>query len=90
MIFFHLAELQRTKLNAQGISDLNTCENWGSADQALTFTVPTFSVLQLPLLLSQFELVLHSQIPVKSDKSPGRAGAHGCSGGFRHCYSSKT
>lgn len=68
MIFFHLAELQNTELNAQGISDLNTCENWGSADQALTFTVPIFRVLQLPLLLSQFELVLHSQIPVKFDK----------------------
>lgn len=63
--FFHLAEPQSTKVNAQGISDLNTRENWGSADQALTFTVPIFSVLQLPLLLSQFEPVLHSQIPVK-------------------------
>lgn len=68
MVFFHLAELQSAELNAQGISDLNTHENWGSADQALTFTVPIFSVLQPPSLLSQFELVLHSQIPVKFDK----------------------
>lgn len=68
MIFFRLAELRSAELNAWGISDLNTRENWGSADQALTFTVPIFGVLQLPLLLSQLELALLSQIPVKFDR----------------------
>lgn len=65
MIFFHLTELQSRELNVQDISDLNTCENWGSEDQDLTFTVPSlviFSILQVPLLLSQFE------IPMKFDK----------------------
>lgn len=71
MIFFHPAELQNGELNAQDITDLNTCENWGSVDQDLTFTVPSlviFSILQLPLLLSQFELVLYIKIPMKFDK----------------------
>lgn len=71
MIFFHPAELQSRELNTQGVSDLNTPENWGSVDQDLTFTVSSlviFSILQLPLLLSQLELVLHIRIPMKTDK----------------------
>lgn len=71
MIFFHFAELQRRELNAEDSSDLNTRENWRSVDQDLTFTVSglvIFNILQLPLLLSQFELVLHIKILMKFDK----------------------
>jgi len=71
MIFFHFAEPQSRELNAQGISDLNTRENWGSVEQDLTFTVSSlviFSILQRPLLLSQLEILLHIKIPMKLDK----------------------
>lgn len=70
-IFFPSIELQSGELNAQAISDLNTRENWGSVDQDLTFTIPSwviFIILKLPLLLSQFELALHTKIPMKFDK----------------------